>query len=265
MDFTNAMTEGRETTLLDTILFDLDGTLLPLDMEKFTEIYFHEMGNMFKDMIEPKLLVRHIWTATEEMVRNTEYKTNEEVFMEKFGQLIGGDIGKYRERFDSFYDTLFHKTRESANSLTLIRECIEMLKDKNYTLVIATNPLFPRKAIHHRIDWAGLDLKDFVYVTSYEDNHYCKPQLHYYREILDLIGKKPEQCMMVGNDVQEDLVAGKLGLKTFLIKNHLIHRTQEPIESTYEGYYEDFYAFVKGLEKVNGASLVLTLQPTVSV
>jgi len=240
--------------MIDTILFDLDGTLLPLNMQKFTEIYFHEMGYMFKDMMDPKQLVKHVWTATEEMVRNSEYRTNEEVFMDKFEQLVGGDISRYKERFDSFYDTLFHKTRESVQSLPLIRECIEMLKEKNYTLVIATNPLFPRKAIHYRIEWAGLVPKDFVYVTSYEDNHYCKPQLQYYREILDVIGKSPEQCIMVGNDVQEDLIAHKLGLQTFLIKNHMIHRTQEPIESTYEGSYEDFYDFVKGLDAVRVSS-----------
>lgn len=240
--------------MINTILFDLDGTLLPLDMEKFMEIYFYEMGYMFKDMIDPKLLVKYIWTATEEMVGNTEYKTNEDVFMNKFSELIGGDISKYRERFDNFYDTLFHKTREAVQSQSLIRESIDILKEKNYKLVVATNPLFPRKAIHHRIGWAGLDLKDFIYITSYEDNHYCKPQLHFYKEVLDVIGEKPEQCMMVGNDVQEDLVAQKLGMQTFLIKNHMIHRTQEAIDCTYEGKYEDFYNFVKGLDAVSASS-----------
>ncbi|HYE84399.1 MAG TPA: HAD family hydrolase [Clostridia bacterium] len=240
--------------MIDTILFDLDGTLLPLDMQKFTQIYFNEMGSMFKDMIDPKLLVKLIWTATQEMVDNTEYKTNEEVFMNKFSELIGGDISMYTERFDKFYDTLFHRTREAAQSHSLIKESIEILKEKNYKLVVATNPLFPRKAIHHRIEWAGLDLKDFIYITSYENNHYCKPQLHFYREVLDVIGKKPEQCMMVGNDVQEDLIALKLGIKTFLVRNHMIHRTEETINSSYEGYYEDFYSFVKALTAVNEAS-----------
>ncbi|MGE5676632.1 MAG: HAD family hydrolase [Pseudomonadota bacterium] len=236
--------------MIDTILFDLDGTLLPLDMEKFTEIYFKEMGYMFRDMIEPKLLVKYIWTATQAMVENTEYKTNEEVFMDKFSQLIDGDILEYRKQFDDFYDTLFHKTREAAQSNTLIKEIINILKEKNYKLVIATNPLFPRKAIHHRIEWAGLDLKDFIYITSYEDNHYCKPRLQYYKEVLEATGKKPEQCLMVGNDVQEDLVALELGIETFLVRNHMIHRTQEDIKTTHEGYYEDLYEFVKGLEPV---------------
>ena len=120
--------------------------------------------------------------------------------------------------------------------------------------MVATNPMFPRKAIHRRIEWAGLDLNDFSYITSYEDNHYCKPQLHYYKEILEVIGKQPEQCMMVGNDVQEDLVSLKLGLKTFLIRNHIIHRTKDEIDSTYEGFYEDFHDLVKGMDTVSVSS-----------
>lgn len=239
--------------MIDTILFDLDGTLLPLDMEKFTEIYFNEMGYMFKDIIEPGLLVKYVWDATRAMVSNTEYRTNEEVFMDRFSELIEGDITEYQQQFDDFYDTHFHKTREAVRSHELIKEIVATLKVKNYKLVIATNPLFPRKAILHRIEWAGLDMKDFSYITSYENNHYCKPQLHFYSEVLDIVGKKPEQCMMVGNDVQEDLIAQKLGIKTFLVKNHMIHRTRETVESTYEGNYEDLYSFVMDLPAVSAS------------
>lgn len=240
--------------MTDTILFDLDGTLLPLDMEKFTDIYFNEMGHMFKDIIDPKLLTKYIWTATSEMVGNTEYKTNEEVFMDRFSKLIDGDINMYKKRFDSFYDTMFLKTKKAAEKQSLMIESIAILNNKNYKLVVATNPLFPRKAIHHRIEWAGLDLKAFEYITSYEDNHFCKPQPEFYKEVLEIIGKKPEQCLMVGNDVQEDLIALKLGIKTFLIKNHMIHRTGEDFISTYEGNYEDFYNFVKELPAVSLSS-----------
>ncbi len=240
--------------MIDTILFDLDGTLLPMDANKFTEIYFHEMGHMFKDMIEPGLLIKYIWAATREMAENTGCKTNEQAFMDKFSKLVEGDINKYIERFDSFYDTLFHKTREAVQSQSYIVESIAILKKKNYKLVIATNPIFPRKAVNHRIQWAGLDLNDFAYITSFEDSHYCKPQLQFFSEVLDIIGKMPGQCMMVGNDVQEDLAALNLGMKTFLIRNHIINSTKERINSTYEGYYEDFYDFVKGLDAVSASS-----------
>lgn len=236
--------------MLDSILFDLDGTLLPMDMNEFMDIYFREMCEVFKDITEPKLLVKNIWTATAEMVRNVEPITNEEVFINKFNQLVNGNINEYMKRFDYFYDTAFHKTREAVKSHILIKESIEILKKKNYKLVIATNPLFPRKAIYLRINWAGLNPEDFEYITCYEANHYCKPQLQYYKEVLEIINRKPEQCLMVGNDVQEDMIAGKLGMQTFLITDHIIHRTSDEILSTYKGDYNDFYTFVKNLEPV---------------
>lgn len=236
--------------MLDTFLFDLDGTLLPLDMDLFIKIYFGEMGKDFSDIIDPKKLVDLIWEATGEMVRNTEYKTNEEVFMNKFSQLIEGDLDIYRKRFDAFYDNGFLKSRQAVFDHPMVRSSIELLKEKGYQLVIATNPIFPLKAILHRIQWAGLNADDFIYISSYERNHFCKPQVQFYQEVIEAIGKKPCQCMMVGNDVQEDLVAASLGMKTFLIDNYMIHRTQEEIITTYRGSYEDFYDFVSQLSPV---------------
>jgi len=110
--------------------------------------------------------------------------------------------------------------------------------------------LFPRKAILHRINWAGLKPEDFIYISSYEKNHYCKPQIKFYEEILKDIGKSAEKCLMVGNDVQEDLIAGKLGMKTFLITDHMLHRTKEVVKTDYEGSYKEFYDFACNLPKI---------------
>jgi HAD superfamily hydrolase (TIGR01549 family) len=237
--------------MLDTILFDLDGTLLPLDMERFTAIYFGEMGKVFTDLIDPKLLAKHIWAATNVMVNNTEFRTNETVFMEHFETLIGGELPTYRQRLDRFYDEGFLKTRAAAVPHPAIPEAVALLKEKGYRLVVATNPLFPEKAIYHRIRWAGFEPSDFTYITSYEQNHYCKPQPHFYRELLQAIGKTADQCLMVGNDVQEDMVAATLGITTFLVTDHLIHRTVQPIEhADSQGTYQDFLEFVKQLPAV---------------
>jgi FMN phosphatase YigB (HAD superfamily) len=237
--------------MLDTILFDLDGTLLPLDMERFTAIYFQEMSRFFTDLIDPNRLVNHIWAATNVMVSNTEYRTNEAVFMEHFGTLIEGELPTYQKRFDHFYDEGFLKTREAVAPNPAIPEAVAHLKEKGYRLVVATNPLFPEKAIYHRIRWAGFEPSDFSYITSYEQNHYCKPQPHFYREVLQSIGKLANQCLMVGNDVQEDLVAETVGISTFLVTDHLIHRTNHPIEQAdYQGNYQDFLSFVKKLPTV---------------
>lgn len=233
---------------LDTLMFDLDGTLLPMDLDQFTQAYFYEMGEMFKDIIEPERLAKYIWRATGNMISNLEMRTNQEVFMENFALLVGHEnIDTYKRRFDDFYNSGFLKTKKCVGNMPLIKKSIHILKDKGYELVIATNPIFPKDAIIHRIEWAGLKPDDFYYISCYEHNCFCKPQIEFYEEVLTSIGKEPHQCMMVGNDVQEDLVAGSIGMKTFLIIDCMIHRTHEPIECTHMGSYEDFYEFVKQL------------------
>lgn len=239
--------------MINTILFDLDGTMLPLNLDHFLEIYFTAMGKKFQDLIDSKTLTRYIMTATESMVKDTDYRTNETVFMENFGKLIRSDLDEYRKRFDEFYDQDFIQAKASVADSPLMRDSVKLLKEKGYDLIIATNPLFPEKAIYHRIRWAGFEPDDFIYITSYEKNHYCKPQLHFYQEVLQETGKKPHECLMVGNDVQEDLIAAKLGIQTYLITDFLIHRTQEPITATYQGSYADFYRFVQGLPKLDQA------------
>lgn len=235
---------------VNTIIFDLDGTLLPMNIDKFMKIYFDEMSNHFKDIISPKKLIDNIWASTRAMVINTEDKTNEEVFMSDFSKRIDENLECYLEEFDKFYDDGFLKTKNAVEENDLVKKSINMLKDKGYNLVLATNPLFPKKAIIHRIKWANLDPNDFTYITSYENNHYCKPQIKFYEEVLSDIGKTPNECIMVGNDVQEDLIAGKLGIKTYLIKDHIIHRTDDEIAADYIGDYNDFYQFVKNLPHI---------------
>jgi FMN phosphatase YigB (HAD superfamily) len=236
--------------VMNTVLFDLDGTLLPMDIEAFTKTYFTEISNYFSDLMNGKELISHILISTDIMVKNLEERTNEEVFMEAFKTKIQDNMDTFQKRFDTFYDTAFLKVRETVKDMPLICKSIELLKTKGYKLVIATNPLFPLKAILHRIKWAGLDPDDFIYISSYEKNHYCKPQIKFYEEVLSCIGKEPSECMMIGNDVQEDLIAGNLGIKTFLIRDFMLHRTDEPIKADYSGSYEDFYNFVNTLPLV---------------
>ncbi|MFY9295411.1 MAG: HAD family hydrolase [Caldicoprobacterales bacterium] len=236
----------------DTFLFDLDGTLLPFDIEDFMKIYFGEMGKHFQDMIDGRVLAKYILASTQAMINNLDPKPNEEKFMEHFAKLLQThDLTEYKKRFDLFYHEKFDRVKECVEKISLIKDSIEILKDKGYNLVVATNPIFPIKAIVKRIEWAGLNIDDFSYITCYQKNCYCKPHIQFYREVLDAIGKKPEECYMVGNDVQEDLVAGNLGIETYLITNYVINRNNEEIESTYQGTYEDFYEFVKGLDEVS--------------
>ena len=162
---------------LNTILFDLDGTLLPMNMALFEKIYFEELAKDFADIMSPKELAKNIWTSTKIMVENTEYKTNEEIFMADFTARMNMELPILQKRFDDFYDTNFLKIRESVDDIQSIKESVKLLKSKGYTVALATNPLFPEKAIHHRIQWSGFKPEDFSYISTFERNHYCMIQL----------------------------------------------------------------------------------------
>jgi FMN phosphatase YigB (HAD superfamily) len=236
---------------MNTILFDLDGTLLPMNTDAFAKAYFNEIGSYFSDLIDGRELLGHILGSTKAMVTNTEFKTNEEVFMEDFRARIGDDIDLYKERFNTFYDTGFLNLKSSIFQSPLMIKAVNSIKEKGYNMVVATNPQFPLKAILHRIEWAGLEPEDFIYISSYEKNHYCKPQIKFYEEILKDIGKTPEECLMVGNDVEEDLIAGKLGIKTYLIEDNVQNSSKKEIVCDFKGSYEDFLKFAEELPFVN--------------
>lgn len=232
----------------NTILFDLDGTLLPIDGQAFERIYFGNLSKQFLDVYEPKELIQLIWSATKIMVQDTSDRTNEQVFMENLERLVGSDIKWMQERFMHFYETDFDALREAVTPNANVLEAVQLLKDKGYQCVIVTNPMFPKIAIEKRIAWTGLNREDFAYVTSFEKNTACKPQLKLYEEVLNDLGLQVADCLMVGNDIEEDMVVAKMGMDHYLITDHVMQEEGIPDFVKRSGDYVDFLNFVKELK-----------------
>lgn len=208
-----------------TILFDLDGTLLPVDIDEFLEYYFKLLTEEFRDLTAPEHLIEILMDSTQKMIENDGNKTNQEVFVEAFLSCLNiEENDQIMARFDQFYQEKFPLLKSDLQLDNRAADLINYLKKRDYKLVIATNPLFPRCAITERLKWVGLEPADFSYITSYENMHYCKPCLDYYQEILDKLNLQAEDCLMIGNDMQEDIVAGKLGISTYLVRDYLIDR-----------------------------------------
>ncbi|AOY76041.1 HAD family hydrolase [Clostridium formicaceticum] len=234
--------------MLKTILFDLDGTLLPFKMEDFIKKYFEELGKKFQNYFTFKELQNLLWESTEYMIRNMEVdKTNADAFFEDFYSKTTHSPDRLMPLFEDFYTNDFPKIKEVTKQSEYIVKAISLLKEKKYELIVATNPLFPKQAILHRIEWAGLNKDDFAFITNFEEMHFCKPHLHFYQELLEKINRQPQECMMVGNDVEEDMIAKKLGCITYLIEDYKIQRSENADTIDYRGKYEDFYEFVKAL------------------
>lgn len=216
--------------MIDTVLFDLDGTLLPMDQDRFLNAY---MGLLSKYMAhydyEPQKLVKTVWKGTGVMIANDGSKTNEQAFWDFFRSVYGPRADTDLPLFEEFYATEFAHARTACGFAPEAAELIAWLKERGIRCILATNPLFPQVATVQRIRWAGLDPADFELVTTYENSGFCKPNPDYYRQILRQIGAEPEQCLMVGNDAREDMAAETLGMEVFLLTDCLLHGEGEDL------------------------------------
>lgn len=234
--------------MINTIFFDLDGTLLPLNTEEFTMKYFDALARKLKDYFTPEEVGKVIWSSTAKMIQSDEpHKTNQDVFFEDFFQHVDIDKEVLEPLFDEFYDEEFTYLQEDIKPNETMIESVNILKNKGYNLVIATNPLFPKVAILERVQWAGLDKDDFEFITSYETMHYAKPRIGFYQELLEKTGSKGSKTMMVGNDVHEDMIAKDLNMTTFLIEDFIIGDLNDNENIDYHGSYHDFHNFCKKL------------------
>jgi len=227
------------------VFFDLDGTLLPMD-ERFNDAYF---GGLCKRLApygyEPRQLIATIWEGVKEMVKNDGSRTNEEVFWNAFETVIGKNARADEPIFASFYEEDFDTISAVCPRDPRARQILDILHEKKIPAVLATNPIFPAIATQKRIAWAGLDTEDFIFYTTYENFGYCKPNLEYYRAILRKIGARPEECLMVGNDVDEDMIVREIGMEVFLLTDCLLNRHGTDIAQFPSGGFDELIAFLK--------------------
>ena len=230
---------------ITTILFDLDGTLLPMDQEKFLKAYIGGLAKAAEPHgYEPMTITSSILAGTAAMIKNNGEKTNEAVFWGALAKIYGEAVMEDVHIFDEFYQTDFQKIKDVCGFAPQASDVIAKIKEKGFRVALATNPLFPIVATESRIRWAGLEPKDFEVFTTYETSKFSKPNLNYYKEVLSELGLEPEECLMVGNDVADDMVVTKLGMNAFLLTDCMINTKNEDISSYPHGGFDDLIAYI---------------------
>lgn len=234
---------------ITTLLFDLDGTLLPMELEDFTNTYFKLLAKKAAPYgYEPETLVAAVWKGTKAMVMNDGSCPNDQRFWQVFAGELGEDVLALRPVFDRFYANEFNGAKAATRENPLARRAVVGARQAGLNVILATNPLFPAVGVATRLGWIGLAPEDFAYVTSYENCSYCKPNPAYYTQLLERAGKRPDECLMVGNDVREDaLAASQAGLRAYLITDCLENAHGDDIGSIARGSFAEFMKF-SGLE-----------------
>lgn len=231
------------------VLFDLDGTLLPMDMKDFTEGYFKLLAAKAAPYgYKTDSMVNAIWGGVVAMVKNDGTCKNEDAFWKYFASVYGEEKAiKDRPLFDEFYANEFQEAKKFCGYNPTVAETVRWIKEQGFRIALATNPLFPSIATKTRIRWTGLEPEEFEFFTTYEDSNFCKPNLDYYFEVLKKTGLRAEDCLMVGNDVNEDMVAEKLGMKVFLLTDCLINKEDKDISQYPHGSFKELKKYINKL------------------
>lgn len=234
------------------ILFDLDGTLAPMDMDEFTVGYFKDLGkkvNCFGR--SPEEFQKIIWSGVKAMVMNDGSRPNRDAFWEKFTELTGITDKDELEQIDKkcleFYGNEFKLAKRFVKDNPLATEAVKVAHEKADKVVLASNPLFPMVGHGTRLGYVGLTLDDFDFATSYETDRFCKPNPNYFVTVCERLNLDPSECLMIGNDEMEDgYAATKAGLDVYICTDTVIVSKEHPYEGM-KGTFAEMVEFLKSL------------------
>ena len=208
---------------ITTVLFDLDGTLIPFDQKEFIESYLYLIAKKFVPRgYDKDILIKALWDGTGNMVKNDGKVSNRDVFKSTFAELMEKEYDEMEDDFMEFYEKEFDDVKQTLQEEVDRAEFIKTIKDKGLKVVLATNPIFPKAAVQTRLNWIGLSVDDFDYVTTFEN-----------------IGSKPEESIMVGNNALEDMIVSELGVRTFLIIDNLENPEKIDVNKFENGNFDD--------------------------
>ena len=202
-----------------TLLLDLDDTLLKTNQAVFVPAYFQALSTKLVPHLDSSLVARALVAGTNAMNQSEDFsRPLEDVFEGVFYPMLGLEKDTLETEIGKFYDEIFPTLQPITAKNTSAQAFIGWAKQRGYRLVVATDPLLPRKATHHRVRWAGFDPGEFDLISVFEDFHFSKSFPAYYAEVLGRLGWQEGPVLMVGNDMERDILPAKrLGLPTFFL------------------------------------------------
>ncbi|MBM6775416.1 HAD family hydrolase [Olsenella profusa] len=209
--------------MIKAVLFDLDDTLLRLNLSAFIVRYAAGAARLLGEaarMSPARLGVPFAKALLAiDSQRRTDSLTNEQLFTQTFRASTGiplddpviHDLMDFYEReiVPDFSDGLV-----AARPVEGAREAVDAVWAAGLTCALATNPTFSLACDQARMEWAGVHVDDFALVSTMSNSTRCKPSARYYQEFANQLGMRLEECLMVGNDAVRDLPRADCGLRT---------------------------------------------------
>lgn len=229
----------------DALLVDLDGTLIDLDLSEFIPAYMQALAKYFSEHLPRDEFTFHLLSATKTTIESEDPgRTNEATFFADFCRRLEVDHTAINPLIEEFYDRDYPRLRPLGAPRPHARSVLEAAQQRGLKLVLATQPIFPHRAVVERLSWGELSVAPFDLITALENMRYCKPRPEYYLEIAHMIAVPPERCLMAGNDTLDDICAAQAGMGTFLVEGNIIDHGEDIPPVDYRGTLKELAAFI---------------------
>ena len=230
------------------IFFDLDGTLLPMELEEFLGSYYKSIaGFIGAHGFDARAFSAAFQAGAKAMAVHDGTGTNKEAYWKTFYELVDPEALDWVQVTNDFYEHEFGKVGANVQANPAVARALDTLTAKGYPLLLTTMPMFPHRAVEHRLAWAGADPSYFARLTTYENSTSVKPRLEYFAENLAACGLSGEDVLMVGNNTVEDLAIRGLGADAFLVTDHLLDPIGFDLSTVKHGTMEEFACWVEAL------------------
>ena len=231
------------------IFFDLDGTLLPMEIDEFMRTYFEALGAYVARFgVAPEAFMAGMKAGIKNMAAHDDGRPNSDAFWEGWFAHVDADACDWATELDRFYEVEFGAIGAGVVPNPAAARAVDALASKGYPLVLATMPMFSERAVRWRLEWAGVDPGRFSRLTNFANSTSVKPKPSYYAENLAAAGLRGADVLMVGNNTVEDLGIRSLGADAFLVTDHLLDPTDGfDLGGAKHGTIEEFAAWAEAL------------------
>lgn len=238
----------EDSSVYRAVFFDLDGTLLPMELDGFMRSYFQSLGSYVAHFgVSGDCFMAGMKAGIKAMAAHDGDRLNADAFWGGYFTHIDPEMCDWKTELDGYYEHEFGKLGAQVKPNPSAARAVETLAAKGYPLVLATMPMFPQRAVEWRLEWAGVDPAYFSRLTTFVNSTSVKPKLSYYAENLAAAGVVGSDVLMVGNNTKEDLAIRKLGADAYLVTDLLIDPVGFDITGVEHGSLDSFAAWVDHL------------------
>jgi len=233
------------------LLFDLDDTLLDSNIDNLIPVYFQKLAAHLAAVVPPEQMLQELMRSTVAMYRSTRVdQTLEQVFSDQFYAPLGTTREAVAEQIEQFYDQIFPTLQPLTSPRPEAIALVEWAMSQGWQVSVATDPLFPRKAILHRLRWANLAPENYPFelISDFQTFHFAKASVAYFPEFLGQLGWDGESpLLMVGDSIERDVIpARQAGIPVFWLKAD--GQSAPEADGVPQGTLSDLRAFLEATE-----------------